>query len=132
MVGGEDPHRGVLVGHPGAADPDRIGSVLRLVELELVVLHDERPARLNVVEQPGVVGAQVAIPLVGADAGDDHVETGQVPISQLVGRDLLELGAELLDGGWHLVTHPVDIADPQPGSSATSITFITVSASWTR
>ena len=113
VVGGQDPHRRVLVGHPVAADPRRVGPVLRLVELELVVLHDQRAAGLDVLEQPVVVRAQVPVPLVGSDSGHDHVVPGQVAEHQRVAGDVLEPRAELLDGRRHFVADPVDVTDPQ-------------------
>ena len=69
-----DLDRRMLVGHAIVADLRRIRTVLRVVELELVVLHDHRSAVVHVVEQPRVVRAQVGAPLVGAHAGDDGVE----------------------------------------------------------
>ena len=71
----QQPHFGVLVGHALAADLAGIRAVLRVVELELVVVDDDRAAGLRVVDQPLVVGAQIGAALVGAHAGHDRRRT---------------------------------------------------------
>jgi hypothetical protein len=75
---------GPFIGHAVPADLRGIRAVFRLVELHFVVLHDDRSAALDVIEQPMIVGAQIGAPLVGADAGHDHVVLRQVAPGQFV------------------------------------------------
>ena len=113
MVVGEDADGRRLVGDAAAADDGGIRTVLRPVELELVVLHDDRAAVAGVLQQPVVVRAQVLAPLVGPHAGDDDVEARQVAPGQLVGVDEFEPRAELLYRRGHGVADAFHVADRQ-------------------
>ena len=109
----ENPDRRPLVGDAVAADLRRLRPVLRLVELELVVLNDDDPALRGVVEQPVVVRAQVGAPLVRAHAGDDDVESGEIAPGQIVGVEKLDGRAELLDRLRHRVADAPHVPDRQ-------------------
>ena len=128
MLRGQDLHRGGFVGDAirgepaegprvGRRSPDRprVRAVLRLVELELVVLDDDGAALGGVVQQPLVVGAEVVAPLVRAHAGHHHRESRQVRRRELVGRQELHGGAQLHQGGRHLVADAHDVADGHTG-----------------
>ena len=128
-LGFDDRDRRVLVGDAIGRHPGRERTVLRLVELELVVLDDQRPAVAHVVEQPAVVRAQIGAALVGAHAGDDDVEARQIAPGEIVRRDQLDLRAELRDGRRHVVADAHDVADRQIRARlCTSMTFTVVSA----
>ena len=75
MVRHQHADRRLLVGHPIAADPGLERTVLRVVELELVVLHDHRSASVDILQQPVVVGPEIGSALVGTYTRNDHIET---------------------------------------------------------
>ena len=119
----EHRHRRVLVGHAiGREPPERtrgrgrspdgagIRPVLRLVELELVVLDDHGAALRGVVEQALVVGSQVTAALVRPHARHHHGVFRQVGRRQLLRCQELHGRAELHEGRRHLIAHAHDVA----------------------
>ena len=111
----EHDERREFVGHPVRADLGRVWAVLRVVELELVVLHDHGSAVPHVLEQPAVVRAQVFPPFVCTHARHDGIEAGEISPRQIVGRQHLDLRPELRDRGRHLIADAHDVADRQVG-----------------
>ena len=111
MTGHERFDGRALVRYAARAHHSRIRAELLLVEFELVVLHDRCTAALGVIEQPPIVGAQIAAALVSADAGDDDVVLGEIAPGELVLIDEGELGTELLDCRRHLVAGAGNVAD---------------------
>jgi predicted amidohydrolase YtcJ len=100
MVGSQDPNRCRLVGDPLRGHHRRVGSErARLfrgarrdfsgrhaIEGGTVVLDDQVAARFHPAQEPGMGRAQVAAGLVGANAGDDRGEPGEIAESEVLGR----------------------------------------------
>ena len=112
-VAGEGLDRRVLVGHAVRADLRRVGPVLRVVELEFVVLDDHGAAVEDVLQQPAVVRTQIVAPLVRAHAGHDAGEAREVAPGEILGGEQLYLCAELLDRRRHLIADAHHVADQQ-------------------
>ena len=106
-------HRRGFVRDAIGADLRRIWTVLRLVELELVVLHDDDAALGGVFEQTVVVGAEVLATLVGANARDDGVVAREIARREILGVKHRHRRAKLFDGWRHLIADAHDVADRQ-------------------
>ncbi len=106
-------HGSGFVRHAPGTHLCRIGPVLRLVELELVVLHEDGAAAGRVCDKAVIVRAEVRPPLVGTDPGDDCVVRGQISRRQLSRRDEPDLRAQSFNCAGYLVPHPHDVADAQ-------------------
>ena len=101
----------VLVRDAVGADLRGEGAVLRRVELELVVLDDDRATSLRILDQPVIARAQIRPPLVRPHARDDGVELREVAVREILGSQPADCSTELLEGGGHLVAHTHDVAD---------------------
>ena len=114
IVGRENLDLAVLVGHARVAELRWKRRVLRPCAVA-VVLHDHRPARRRVVQDPLVVRAKILPAVVGADANHDGVVATQVGPRQRVGIEQLHRGAETAKRGWNFVAGSHHVADDEAG-----------------
>ena len=66
---------------------------------------------MHVIEQPRQIGAQVRACVVGAHAGDDHIEFREVALLQIGRRQQRHFASELANGIRHLVASAHHVAD---------------------
>ena len=58
-----------------------------------VILHDHGTARVHVVEQALLIGAQIGAYVIGAHAGDNGVKSGEIGFGQIARREERDLTA---------------------------------------
>src|SRR5262249_11377042 len=112
MLGGEDPHRGVLVRHAIARERqlDRGKPIIAQV-VQRVVLRHHGAARLHIGEQRGQLRGQILPHVERADADDNRVEAAEPFLRQVGAGQRPHLVSHLLQRGRHVVTGARQVAN---------------------
>ena len=120
VAGSEDLDRSFFDGDAVAAFFGRIRCVVAGVEflILLVVLHDQRSAVGDVIEQALIVLANVFASVIGADAEHDGAVRCEISGGEFFGRDQRDVESELLQHGGNVVARAHDVADLQILSGA--------------